>query len=248
MQDISIWTKQITIWKKRYPICPEKYYKQEDVNPYVFVKALSDESVEGDTIVVDTGCTLVWMMQAFEFKENQRILHDFNNTAMGYALPGSIGACFALDRKPVICVIGDGSLQLNIQELATIIRHQLPIKIFLINNHGYSMIRQTQDQWLDSKYDASNVERGLPFPDFVKIADAYGYKTMTISSNKEVKERIIEVLNFDGPTFCNVEISSEHRVIPQAKYGRPNEDQEPLLDRKEFLENMIVKPMEISIN
>ena len=146
----------------------------------------------------------------------------------------------------VICVTGDGSLQMNIQELATVIRHNLPIKIFLINNHGYSMIQQTQDQWLNSLYSASTVDSGLAFPDFMKVAEAYGFKTVSISKNDEVRDHIREALNSEGPTFCNVEISPRHRVIPQVKFGRPNEDPEPLLDRKEFLENMIVKPLDVS--
>lgn len=247
LQDISAWKKRIKEWKAKFPICPPEYYKQEKVNPYVFVKALSKESSEGDLIVVDTGCTLAWMMQAFEFKPNQRLFHDFNNTAMGYALPASIGACFATDGEPITCVVGDGSLQMNIQELATVIRHRLPIKIFLINNLGYSMIQQTQDQWLRSRYLASTIEGGLAFPDFVKVADAYGYKTVIISSNRELNERIREVLDSDGPVFCNVEIRPEHRVIPQTKLGRPIEDAEPLLSRREFLKNMIVKPAEASL-
>lgn len=246
-QDISEWNERISAWRKRYPICPPEYYEQKEVNPYVFVKALSNESAEGDMIFLDTGCTLAWMMQAFEFKADQRMFHDFNNTAMGYALPASIGACFAHDRKQIICVTGDGALQMNIQELATVIRHQLPIKIFLINNHGYSMIQQTQDQWLDSRYLASTIEGGLAFPDALKVASAYSYKTVTITSNDEVQARIREALNSHGPVFCNVEINPEHRVIPQVKYGRPIEDAEPLLERKEFLENMIVKPIEASL-
>ncbi len=245
--DVSDWKRRIKEWKAKYPICPPEYYEQQEVNPYVFVKALARESAEGDVIISDTGCALAWMMQAFEFKRNQKLYHDFNNTAMGYALPASIGACFALDKKPITCVTGDGSLQMNIQELATVIRHKLPIRIFLINNHGYSMIQQTQEQWLDSRYLASSVEGGLAFPDFVKVADAYGYKTVTIASNKELHPRIREVFDSDGAVFCNVEINPEHRVIPQAKFGRPNEDAEPLLDRKEFLENMIVKPVEASL-
>ena len=246
-RDISEWLEQIAAWKKRYPICPPEYYEQEDVNPYVFVKALSKEAVEGDIIFVDTGCALAWTMQAFDFKANQRIFHDFNNTAMGYALPASIGASFSLDKRSIICVAGDGSLQMNIQELATVIRHQLPIKIFLINNHGYNMIQQTQDQWLDSRYLASSVEGGLAFPDFVKVAKAYGYRTVSITSNGEMETQIRKALDSDGPVFCNVEISSGHRVIPQTKFGRPIEDAEPLLERKEFLKNMIVKPVKASI-
>jgi acetolactate synthase-1/2/3 large subunit len=246
-QDIADWIKRIAGWKKRYPVCQSEYYQQEEVNPYVFVKALSKESDEGDVIFTDTGCTLAWMMQTFEFKENQRLFHDFNNTAMGYALPASIGACFALNGKPITCVTGDGALQMNIQELATVVRHKLPIKIFLINNHGYSMIQQTQDQWLDSRYEASTVEGGLAFPDFVKVADAYGFKTVTIDSNRKVHALIKEVLGSQGSVFCNIEISPKQRVIPQVKYGRPIEDAEPLLNRKEFLENMIVKPVKASL-
>ena len=246
-QDISGWKKRIREWKAKFPICPSEYYKQEKVNPYVFVKALSKESAEGDVFVVDTGCVLAWMMQAFDFKPKQRLFHDFNNTAMGYALPASIGACFALDGQPITSVIGDGSLQMNIQELATVVRHRLPIKIFLINNLGYSMIQQTQDQWFDSRYLASTVEGGLAFPDFVKVADAYGYKTVTIDSNRKLHTRIREVLDSDEPVFCNVEIYPGHRVFPQAKFGRPIEDAEPLLDRREFLKNMIVKPVEVSL-
>ena len=245
--DISEWTGQISKWKNRYPICLENYYHQEAVNPYLLMKVLSNKSSEGDVFFVDTGCTLAWMMQAFEFKEKQRLFHDFNNTAMGYALPGSIGASIALDRKPIMCVTGDGSLQMNIQELATVLRHNLPIKIFLINNHGFSMIQQTQDQWLNSRYEASTIKGGLAFPDFVKVANAYGYKTINIADNRELPERINEAIHNEGPIFCNIEIAPEHRVISQAKFGRPIEDAEPLLDRIEFLENMIVKPHEASL-
>jgi acetolactate synthase-1/2/3 large subunit len=247
MHNVSEWLALIAAWKSRYPICPPEYYEQEELNPYVFVKTLAEESAQGDMIFVDTGCTLAWMMQAFEFKENQRLFHDFNNTSMGYALPASIGACFALGKKPVICVTGDGSLQMNIQELATVLRHNLPIKIFLINNKGYNMIRQTQDQWLKSRYLASSIEGGLAFPDFVKVAEAYGFRTLTISGNSSVRGLVRESLDIDGPVFCNVEISSEQRVIPQQKFGRPIEDAEPLLERQEFLKNMLVKPLQASL-
>lgn len=247
MPDISGWFQQITLWKKKYPICQTDYYHQEAVNPYVFVKSLSSELSKGDIILTDTGCCLAWMMQGFEFKADQRIYHDWNNTCMGWALPASIGACFALGRKPIICVTGDGSLQMNIQELSTVMKHRLPIKIFLINNNGYSMIRQTQDQWLESRYSASCVEGGLAFPDFVKVAKAYGFKTTTISKNRDIRKHIQEVLESEGPFFCNVDIGTEHRVVPQVKFGRPNEDLDPLLERKEFLKNMIIKSMDVSL-
>ncbi len=247
-QNISEWFKQIIFWKNKYPVCLSEYQKQKEVNPYVFVKELSNECREGEAIVIDTGCTVAWMMQGFEFKKNQRLYHDWNNTAMGWALPAAIGASFALNKRPIICVTGDGALQMNIQELATVIRHKLPIKIFLINNHGHSMIQQTQDQWLGSKYFASSIKGGLAFPDFLRVAKAYGFKTVNIAKNSELSDKIRDVFKSRGPVFCNVEIKPEHRVVPQVKFGRPNEDPEPFLERKEFLENMIVKPLDISSN
>ncbi|MBM3712214.1 MAG: thiamine pyrophosphate-binding protein, partial [Actinobacteria bacterium] len=237
-----------TLWKRKYPICPPNYYKEEKVNPYVFVKILSQLSKEGDNIVVDTGCCLAWMMQGFDFKKNQRLYHDWNNTAMGWALPASIGVSFAKNKSPVICVTGDGSLQMNIQELATIMRYELPIKIFLLNNKGFSMIRQTQDQWLNSHYVASSIKGGLPDLNYSKIAKAYGFYTIDISKNNNIKKYIQKTFKSKSPVFCNVKISPNHRVIPQVKYGKPNEDPEPLLDREDFFKDMIVPPMDSLMN
>lgn len=245
-QDLTSWKQRIADWKARYPICPPSYEEEPDVNPYVFVKILAQESAEGDTFFLDTGCAVAWMMQAFEFKRGQRCFHAFNNTPMGYGLPASIGASIALGRKPVTLITGDGSLQMNIQELATVIQHRLPIKIVLINNHGYSMIQQTQDQWFEGRHEASSVPSGLAFPDWVKVAEAYGFKTVTIDRRDHLRERLREALRSRDAVFCNVEIHPSRRVIPQVKFGRPIEDAEPLLDREEFFRNMIVTPMEVS--
>ena len=109
------------------------------------------------------------------------------------------------------------------------------------------MIGQTQDQWLDSKYEASTVENGLAFPDFEKLAVAYGFRTVGVSSHTDLLEKLSGVVSDNDPAFCNIEISFDRRVIPQVKYGRPLEDGDPLLPRKTFLENMIVKPVELSL-
>ncbi len=247
LADISAWQSKIVAWKNTFPICRKEYFKEKGVNPYVFVKILSEQALPGDVIFADTGCSLAWLLQSFAFKKGQKLFSAFNNTPMGYVLPASIGASFALGKKPVICITGDGGLQINIQELATIVRHNLPIKIFLFNNHGYSMIRQTQDQWFCSRYEASTIESGLAFPDFIKVAKAYGYKTVTISRAKEIPEGIKETLSSSKAVFCNIEILPEHRVTPQVKFGRAIEDGEPLLDRKDFFECMIVKPHKASL-
>ena len=187
-------------------------------------------------------------MQGLRFKKDQRILHAFNNTPMGYALPAAIGAIFASKRRRrVICIVGDGSLMMNLQELATIEHHNLPIKIFLLNNDGYSMVRQTQEQWLGGQLDATSKEGGLSFPNFEMIAQASDIYVCRISKNNEIKNNIKTTLMRKGPSLCNVIISAEHRVLPQAKFGYPIEDAEPLLPRDEFMKNMIVKPLPISM-
>ncbi len=163
------------------------------------------------------------------------------------ALPAAIGGCLALGGKPVTCVDGDGSLMLNLQEFATIKRHRLPIRLFVVNNAGYSMVQQTQEQWLGSSYHATSYEGGLDFPDFCLVAQSFGIPAVRIEENSDVEQVVAEVMESDGPILCDVLIPREHRVIPQCKYGRPIEDSEPLLERREFLENMIVKPMAESL-
>ncbi len=242
------WWKQIIKWKETYKVCTPDQRKEISTNPYVFIDELSDHLEEGDIIVTDTGCAVAWTMQGLRFKKDQRILHAFNNTPMGYALPAAIGAIFASKRtRRVICIVGDGSLMMNLQELATIEHHNLPIKIFLLNNDGYSMVRQTQEQWLGGQLDATSKEGGLSFPNFEMVAKASDIHVCRISKNNEIKNNIKTTLMRKGPSLCNVIISAEHRVLPQAKFGYPIEDAEPLLPRDEFMKNMIVKPLPISM-
>ena len=247
-QDISPWLQKIEEWRRKYPVCLPGYYKQKgSVNPYVFLEALSKETAEGDILVVDCGANLIQTYQGYKVKANQKLFSDFNNSPMGYSLAASIGACFANNGKPVICLIGDGGLQLNIQELGTVVRYNLPIKIFLFNNHGYGIIQQTQDDWLESQYWASRPQTGLPDPDYIKIAKAYNLKTVNIKSHRDMRAKIREVLDSDEAVLCNLEFDQNQRITPMLKAGRPIEDPNPLLDRKEFLENMIVKPLEVSL-
>lgn len=244
---VADWLDQIAAWKRKYPICVPAYRRETAINPYVFVEELAECAAPGEDLVLDTGCALAWTCQAFQFKEGQRLYHAFNTTAMGYALPAAIGVSFAKGRAPVTCVVGDGSLQMNIQELATVVRHQLPLRIFLINNHGYSMVQQTQEQWLEGRYEATTVAGGLAFPDFVRVAQAYGIPTLTIERNEDAADLVKRAYGHAGPVFVNVEIDARHRVVPQVKFGRPIEDGEPLLPRAEFLANMIVAPTPASL-
>ena len=245
-QKLEAWWERVRGWKDRYPACREDYYKETPVNPYVLFKALAGAVGDEEHIFIDTGCTIPWIMQAFEFKPGQRLFHDFNNTAMGWALPAAIGGCFALDGKPVTCVAGDGSLMMNVQELATVQKHRLPIRIIVIDNCGYSMVQQTQDQWLEGNYFATTEEGGLGFPDFPKLAEAFDIPSVVIDGNIGIEDGLSRTYGIDGPVLCDVHIPREHRVIPQAHYGYPIEDSMPRLPREEFLANMIVKPLPIS--
>jgi acetolactate synthase I/II/III large subunit len=178
----------------------------------------------------------------------QRIFHAFNNTPMGYALPGALGAALALGgAKRVVCIVGDGSLMMNLQEMATISHHALPVKLFLIDNEGYAMVQQTQEQWLGGKYHATSKEGGLSFPDYEGLAKSFGFAWQDISENGAIEAGIEATLASSGPSFCALRISRLHRVVPQSKFGRPIEDSEPLLPRDEFFANMIAKPMPASL-
>lgn len=244
-RDRSQWLLWIGKWKSDYPICLEMYRQQVDkVNPYVFMEQLSALVSDTAIIVTDCGSNLIWTMQGFAVKGNQRVLSAFNHSPMGYSLPASIGAALAeLDRQ-IICISGDGGLQMNVQELATIQRHRISIKIFVLNNHGHGIIQGTQDNWLGGRHHASHPEEGgLPDPDFEKIAQAYGIATERIDSNGELPEKISMVLGVEGPVLCNVHQISGPQIYPKLLYGRPIEDPDPLLSREEFRANMLVKPI-----
>ncbi len=245
--DINNWKKQIKSWKQKYPILKEEYFKETGhVNPYVFIKVLSDLLPKDAIIIPDEGGNLTWTMQAIQIKSGQRLFSAFGNSPMGFALPASIGASFATSRKkPIICITGDGGLQLNIQEFQTIVQHKLPIKIIILNNRSYGIIKQFQDTWLGSRYEAS--EKGYSTPNFVKVANAYGLKTIQIKNHKEIKSRLKKVLGSKNAVFCDVQLSPEQKIVPKLEFGRPLEDLSPLLAKREFLKNMVAKPLAQSL-
>ena len=133
---------------------------------------------------------------------------------MGYDLPAAIGACIGSGKQEVVCLTGDGSIQINIQELQTIVHHRLPIKIFVLNNDGYVSMKQTQDAYFNSRYVACNADSGVSFPDIRKVAEAYGLATALIDTHEGLKEKVERVLGTPGPVLSKVMLS--HRVQPEA--------------------------------
>lgn len=239
------WLNWIQKWKQSYPICLEDYRKQSDkVNPYVFMEVLSELADDDAVVVTDCGSNLIWTMQGFRIKGERRIISAFNHSPMGYSLPASIGVAKASPGRQIICIIGDGGLQINIQELGTIARHNLGIKIFVLNNHSHGIIQGTQDNWLDGSHEAScPQEGGLPDCNVDAIAQAYGLQSESIDANDQLNSIIQRVLQTAGAVVCNVHQRSGAQIYPKLLYGRPIEDSDPLLSRDEFHGNMIVKPV-----
>ncbi|MGV8108361.1 thiamine pyrophosphate-binding protein [Methanospirillum sp.] len=251
--------RETTLKYKTYNVIPHEWRDQKDyVNPYVFVDVLSHELTNNDVTVVDGGGTVfTTTFQAVNVKEGQRVVSSTGIASMGSGLPESIGACLAKGGGRTVCLCGDGSMQLNIQELQTIIHHNLPIKIFVFNNDGYLAIRHTQNGFLEGNYVGSDESGGVSLPNFRKVAKAYGIKVSRISNHKKLERKIQSIISEDGPVLCEIMISREQEVIPRQGFylrsdgafvPRPLEDMYPYLDRKEFLENMMVEPLTESMH
>lgn len=228
------WRALIRSWHQKYPICPPEYYEaKERVNPYVFIKELSKECKEGDIIISDTGANVSWTMQAFETKPGQRLFSAWNNTPMGYSVPAAAGAALAA-HKEIICITGDGGLMMCLEELGTIRRHNLPVKIFLFNNRGHGIQKQTIDTWLKSHYAAVDEKTGLYFPDYQKIAESFRMPYHRIPNHTNIQELIRHTLKAPGPIFCDVEIIENQKIIPMLKFGSGLQDLDPKLPPEEL--------------
>ncbi len=245
-RDFSPWMEIIRNWQVAFQAYDDAARQGEGVDPYRFMRDLGDSAPEMLDLFLDTGCTLPWLLQEFRPKPSQRIFHDFNNTAMGWALPALVGGMTASPERPAACIVGDGSLMMSVHELATLAGLRGAAKIILMDNSGYSMIRQTQDQWLGSDYSASSPEGGLTFPNFGQLAEAFGFEYDKVTRGAEASSKLNEFWRSQRNHLLHVSISTDARVIPQVKYGRPNEDMEPLLPRSSFLDAMIVEPLDVS--
>ncbi|MBX4189863.1 thiamine pyrophosphate-binding protein [Candidatus Parcubacteria bacterium] len=242
---ISPWLSQVSLYRGSLPDVLETDWRQEgSVNVYVFMKALSARISYEVPVVTDCGGNLIWTMQAYQVQNHQRVFSNMGLSSMGYSLAASIGVCLATDRKPVVCIIGDGGLQVHIQELQTIRYHNLPIKIFVINNRSYGIIKQTIESWMEDSKLHGNIavsgKDGYSTPDFEEIAHAYNIPDFCIHNQKELIV-IQNCLTTPGPVLCNVMLDEDQRIAPRLEFGRSLEDQHPLLDREILEKLMLVK-------
>lgn len=211
------WRLRLKSLQEKYPMCPKSLYEEKKVNPYAFIDYLSEKTPSSTTIVTDAGATLTWTMQTWKVKNRQRLFSAFNHSPMGYALPASIGAMYGSSWN-VICITGDGGLMMNLQELQTIAGRKLPIKIFVMNNHEYGIIKQTQSTWPALKEGVMSDEKDLSFPDFIKLGKSLGFKTAKIKNHRQLR-KIKKLLKHKGPVLCSVEIPSDSRIKPKMVLG-----------------------------
>jgi len=233
----------------KYPVVTKENYKKKDyVDSYAFVKELSDRLQEDDTIVLANGLASTVPYQVLEIKKGQRVIVNSGCAAMGYELPASIGASVGLRGKPVICIAGDGSIQLNIQELQTIRHYDLPIKIFIFNNNGYLSIRETQKAYFQSRFVASSSEFGVSLPDMQRIANAYEIPYECIKNNEQF-DKLDHVLASGKAIICEVMLDPEQGLATKAAssvneqgkmIAQPLENLAPFLPREELKGNMFI--------
>ena len=255
LRDLSAWISHCKTWKTKYPvILPEYLDKSNYVNTYALIDALSD-FLNGEDIIVpgSSGSCAEITPQAFRVRKGQRIINSPGLGSMGYGLPQSIGACLAGGSKRTVSIIGDGGLQHNIQELETLKRLNIPLKLFVLNNNGYAAIRSTHKRFFEGRLVCCDPSSGLTLPDTCKIAAAYGLKTVRISDQKNLRLEVLNVLNMEGPVVCDVMIDPDLQMAPKlssmarpdgSMVSKPLEDLWPFLDREEFRENMIIEPLQ----
>lgn len=238
------WCRDI---QAKYPATlPEYYNKCSPVNPYVFMKELFLCLEEGDSIITGNGSACVTSFQAAILKSGQRLFTNSGCASMGYGVPGAIGSCVASGGKRTICLDGDGSMQMNIQELQTIVHHQYDIKIFYLNNNGYNSIRQTQSNLFKGDLVGVSATNGVSFPDMSKIAGAYGIPYLCIRTVDEIQKKAQEALSQKGPVICEVMLDEKQffapklssKVLPDGQIVSPEiDDMYPFLERDEYMQN-----------
>lgn len=254
INDYSLWIDKIHHWRTKYPSVTEKIKNEVNyINSNYFFEVLSEELDNTDILVCDQGSNFYSFSVAFKVKLGQKAFTNGGFSALGYGLPASIGACFANNKKRIICAHGDGGLQFNIQELQTIVHHNLPIKLFVVNNEGYGSIKNTQTFYFDGFKVGSDPSSGLSCPDTSKIADAYGIKYLSAKNHASLRSVIKIALESEGPVIIEIFADPMQAITPRvaserkpdgSMVSKPLEDMFPLLDRNEFYSEMIIKPLD----
>ena len=247
--DTKEWIDFCSTLRKKYPIIQDKFHNSKEVNPYIFVDKLSALLCDDAVTVVGNGTACVVGSQAYNIKCNQRFIINSGAASMGYDLPASIGAAEGNAGNEIICITGDGSIQMNLQELQTIKHHNYPIKIFVINNGGYHSIRQTQKNFFNPPLVGVGVEsKDLSFPSLKKLSNAYGFKYFSCDTNNNIDEFLKSLLKRKGPLIAEIFVDVNQNFEPKAAakkmpdgsmVSRPMHDMYPFLSEAELKENIL---------
>lgn len=251
------WRQQCRDWKKKYPVTLTRHWEEngKTANVFAFIRYLSETLPEESLTAVSNGACCVVGHQDWCIKKGTRFIINNAIASMGYGLPASIGLCIAAGRRDMVCLEGDGSIMMNLQELQTVITNGLPIKLFVINNQGYHSIRQTQNNLFrgHTKVGIGPESGDLSFPEYSRIAQAFGFPYYCAHSNEQMMEAVRRTLAQPGPVFCEIftdtqqvwEPKSATKKLPDGRLvSPPLEDLAPFLDRQELLENLYITPVE----
>lgn len=219
--DWSGWVNKTQDWKNKYPVFQKEYKDNKDkINSFYFMQVLSEKIKDNHVIVTDMGASYTCTMQSLRMNGKSRLFTSSACCSMGFGLPGAIGSYFANPNKDIILIAGDGGLQMNIQELQTVIHNKIPIKIFVLNNQGYLAISLMQDNLFKGNYIGSTKNSGVSSPDFCKLADAYGFKTYKFRNNEELDLNIDKVLSENVPTLCEISMIENQLLIPRVQSSK----------------------------
>ncbi len=251
------WLEVCRKWKREYPAVLPRHWEEngKTANVYAFIRYLSSQLPENSLTAVSNGACCVVGNQAYVIQKGSRMANNSATASMGYGLPAAIGTCIGSGRRETICLEGDGSIMMNLQELQTVLTNKLPIKLFLINNNGYHSIRITQTNLFSDhcKVGIGPESGDLSFPEFKKIAQAFGYQYYSACSNEEMKKVVNEVLSQEGPVFCEIFTDTAQVWEPKSSTKRledgtlvspPLEDLAPFLPREELEKQMFIPLVE----
>lgn len=259
LPDVSEWVAKTKEWAAKYPVVLPEYWEQNPgvVDLYVLVDVLSDLCTPEDVLAPgSSGACSDIFLQCFRMKDGQRVVNSPSLGAMGTGLPGSIGTCLASGQRRTICVNGDGGFQLNIQDLETVRRLNLPVKYFVLCNGTYASIMATQRNYFQGRMVGSDPSSHLTLPDIRKVAEAYGIRSCAILDHTNIREKVQAVLDSHGPVICAVNVSSNQVSAPRATSSArpdgtivslPMEDMAPRLPRDEFRANMLWDEAEVGV-
>jgi len=246
------WVEKCRYWKNKYPsITEEISSKEKPICTYNLFDKLSDLLDEKAIIIADAGTVYCIVSQVHRVKSGQRVITPAALGTMGFSLPLGIGAFFAAQGSTIVAVTGDGSLQMNIQELQTLVHNKIPLKLFVVNNNGYVSIRNTQNSYFEGRYCGSDPSSGVSCPDLKKISKAYGIHYECLYEQDDLNKKLKNILEYRGPVICEVYTCTDQQITPSVSsrvredgtmVSMPLEDMWPFLPRDEFRKEMIIRP------